>query len=224
MKTIQNILLITTIITLTGCLGVPSGYVKLQSNQKFYKKTDEFQGISWYQHGYFFQSSLMPKPFQLYVEESKSLLESRKKAEELLAKVTDEEAKEKLKKVLGNSTKEGKTLKLELNYKGSSWIFFNNGTIINSNGGKMEWNIFKDKVGMTKSYDRKTDVLSGGNVTETYTVSLSEDKSKELFQLLSKPGEVKLRLSGKKSHQDYPIDFTNKNALLDVIKFIYNFS
>ena len=214
MKTIQNILLITTIITLTGCLGVPSGYVKLQSNQKFYKKTDEFKGISYYQHGYFFQSGLMPKPFQLYVGESKSLLESRKKAEELLATVTDEATKERIKNVLGNSTKEGKTLKLELNYKGSSWIFFDNGTIINSNGGKMEWNM--------KSYDKETDVY-GGNVTETYTVSLSEDKSKELFQLLSKPGEVKLRLSGK-YYQDYPIDFTYKNALLDVIKFIYNFS
>ena len=204
------------LLVLTGCLGVPSGYVKLQSNQKFYKKHDEFQGISWYHHGYFFQNILIPKPFQLYVAESEGLSDSRKKAEDLYAKVTDEETKEKLKKnVLDKITKEGKTLKLELEYKGSSWIFFSNGTIINSNGGKMEWNM--------KSYDKKTDVLSGGNVIETYTVSLSEDKSKELFQLLSKPGEVKLRLSGK-YYQDYPIDFTYKNALLDVIKFIYNFS
>ena len=162
----------------------------------FYKKFDEFKGRSWYRHNFFF--SYGEKPFELYVGELSDdyITSSRKKVEDHLKDVKDPKKIEEYQVKLKEATPSGKYLRLQFEYNSSSWIFFDNGTIINQNGDKMEWSM--------KSYDKKTDVHSGGMVYESYDVKLSESEAKELYDLLTITGVCKFRLSGK-YYKDYVI-------------------
>ena len=215
MRNYLNFLLIGMLV-FVGCT-IPSGYTKLESNPKFYKKYDEFKGITWYQHGYFFTiSANATKPFQMYVGESKNdaLNVARKNLEESLKNITDQAQREEIEKILQKSPSGGKYLRLNLVYSASDWIFFDNATLINQSGEKMVWSM--------KSYEKSKDVLSGGTVYESYDVLIGESDAKRLYDLLSVTGVAKLRLTGK-YYKDYVIGTEYKTVLKNVIKFAYDF-
>ena len=189
---IKNILIIF-ILYYFGCNVAPTGYVKIssRSEEKIYKKYDEFKNITWYQHSSLFShyNSLigLKSPINVYYG-----IQNK-----------------------GDSVE--KTLRCKFVYVGSSWIFFDTVTIINSNGGKKLWTL--------KTYDKITNVNTTELLTEVYEscdIFLAESDAQELYNIVSKSGKVKLRLSGK-YYEDNEISEEQKTAIKSMIKQVYNF-
>ena len=106
-------------------------------------------------------------------------------------------------------TKEPKTkiLSARFTYRGNKWIFFENVTIINANGERLEWKF--------KSYNKDTDVLSGGDVYESASTILTDEEAQNLLNLLSS-NNVKLRFSGK-YYDQYSLNENYVNALKEIL-------
>ena len=106
-----------------------------------------------------------------------------------------------------------KNLRVVFKYHGSDWIFFENVTLINSSGNKSVFEF--------KTYDKTTDVGSGGIVYESIDLYLSDSEAKKILNTLSAPGNKKVRLSGK-YYKDYVLDSPKILALTQIIDHYFN--
>ena len=104
-------------------------------------------------------------------------------------------------------------LRIVFKYSGSDWIFFEKAILINSSGNKIEFNF--------KTYDKITDVRSGGTVHESIDLYLSDSEAQELLSILSVPGNKKVRLSGK-YYKDYILYNNKLIALKEIIEHYFN--
>lgn len=98
-------------------------------------------------------------------------------------------------------------------YYGSSWIFFETATLVGSNGQRVLFSF--------KSYDKITDVLSGGSVKESVDIVLDELKAEQILLMVSTSEEIKLRLSGK-YYKDSVIPDDVVNAIKDILTRVKN--
>ena len=105
---------------------------------------------------------------------------------------------------------DSKYMRLIFRYKGSDWIFFDNTTVINSEGDKMSFSF--------ETYDKTTDVGYGGYVTESIDLSLSRSRAIELLDLVTTNGEVKVRMSGE-YYRDYIISKNQVEAIRQMINY-----
>ena len=107
---------------------------------------------------------------------------------------------------------EGETTyaRLVFKYGGVDWIFFNKAVLINSKGVKMNF--------MFESYNRDTQVISGGGVVESYDVALSSSRFSKLSDLLKDNSEpIRIKLSGKQYYKEYTLTSTQVLALNQMI-------
>ena len=216
------LLIVLSLLLFVGCATyIPSGYVKISNNpnEKIYKKYDEFNGLTWYQHEEFFNIN---SNIQIYVGEpndnsltNTKLNDSRKTLEKFLIDSTLNDSQKKLISNILDIPKptNNKYLRCVFIYRGSSWIFFDKVVILNQDGEKMEWTM--------KSYDKKTNVNSG-IVREEYDVLLTYSDAKKLYDFVSSSGTVKLRYSGK-YYEDYVLSTNQKAAIIKLINIVYNF-
>lgn len=104
-------------------------------------------------------------------------------------------------------------LRVVFTYRGQDWIFFTSATIINSSGEKVSFSF--------KSYEKETDVLTGGSVFESIDIVLTDSEAKKLLEILSDPTTKKIRLSGS-YYKDYTLMDNKVLALQEIIKNIVN--
>jgi hypothetical protein len=102
-----------------------------------------------------------------------------------------------------------KFVRAKFSYDGSDWIFFEDAIIVNSNGERMSWTF--------KSYEKNTDIGSGGHVYENIDIVLSADEVSKLIKLIG-GNNVKIRLSGK-YYKEYSLDADYINALREILEF-----
>jgi len=103
-------------------------------------------------------------------------------------------------------------LRVVFKYHGSDWIFFKKAVLINSSGNKVVFNF--------KTYDKTTDVGSGGTVYESIDLYLSDSEAKKLLGILTASGNKKVRLSGK-YYKDYILDNNRVVALTEIIEHYF---
>jgi len=105
-------------------------------------------------------------------------------------------------------TQSAKLLRAVFSYDGSDWIFFENAIIINNSGERLARTF--------KSYDKNTDVGSGGHVYESIDIVLTDAEVSQLMKLLE-AGNVKIRLSGK-YYKEYSLNEDYINALMEILR------
>jgi hypothetical protein len=98
-------------------------------------------------------------------------------------------------------------------YYGSSWIFFETATLVGSDGQRISFTF--------KSYDKTTDVLSGGSVKERIDIVLDEARAEQILRMISTSEEIKLRLSGK-YYKDFSLPEDVVNAIKDILTMVNN--
>lgn len=104
-----------------------------------------------------------------------------------------------------------KGMRIRFQYYGGSWIFFEQATILNNNGRRIEFTF--------RSYDKETTVISGGLVSEIIDLPFSEEDIKIMENMLiSAEPKIKVRLSGK-FYKDYELDKDTVMALKDILSF-----
>lgn len=163
-------------VILISCVMVPNDYKKINNLSKIYRKYDDFNKTTYYQHEMSFSTAHTVStiyhtnsPMFLYVAQ-------------------------------GDDGR--KTIFARFYYYGSDWIFFNKVIIKDNNGNQLAFNV--------ESYDKNTEVLSGGNVKESIDIpipNLGNDVIDNKFEKLSEiinNGGIKIRLTGK-YYKDYVI-------------------
>ena len=105
-----------------------------------------------------------------------------------------------------------KYLRMRFVYWGPSWIFFENATLINAVGNKIEFSF--------NSFDKKTDVLSAGRVEESIDFRLSDDKANNILDIISLNRELRLRLSGT-YYQDYRLTKIQIKGIEEILNYYF---
>jgi len=101
---------------------------------------------------------------------------------------------------------------LKLKYYGSDWIFFNTAIFLNDTGDKIVFDGIK-------SYDKKTEVRSGGKVEEWIYIPLNEQQVLKLKNIFSQ-NNISVRLSGK-YYKNYKINSKEILATREMLNFKY---
>jgi len=212
--------LILLLLLIVGCTTVPSGYVKISNdpNEKIYKKYDEFNQVTYYQH-YALFNAISNSSINVYIVErnsnSQAIEDSRAKLEKILLDTTiDDSQKSLISNILDLPIPtNNQYLRCEFIYEAGSWIFFDKVVILNQDGEKMEWTM--------KSYDKDTYVNSG-IVREEYDVMLTDIDAKKLYDFVSSSGTVKMRFSGK-YYEDHVFSTKQRAAIMKLINIVYDF-
>jgi hypothetical protein len=100
-------------------------------------------------------------------------------------------------------------MRLKFLYRGSNWIFFENAYIVNSEQERMSFYFRPDNL--------KSDVISGNSLRELADIRLSDDKAKELINIIN-GNNVKLRLSGEK-YREYSLRKRQIKGLQEIYDF-----
>ena len=179
----KTLLIVLPLLLIVGCTTIPSGYVKISNdpNEKIYKKYDEFNQVTYYQHYALFNAN-SKSSINIYIVErnsnAKAVEDSRAKLEKMLLDTTiDDSQKNLISNVLDIPVPtNNQYLRCKFVYEAGSWIFFDKVIILNQDDEKMEW--------IMKSYDKDTYVNSG-IVREVYDVLLTDIDVKKLFDFVA---------------------------------------